>query len=94
MKCVEGAEHVPAKELDGMRTRMGQFLDTMAHKPYLRLKKMEMHKWGAMRAWPKWKSLKKIWSKPDDEGKKSWDQSMEEAEEVMKGVGGGRRSEE
>ena len=30
--------------------------------PYVGLNKVSRHRWGGMRLWPKWKSLRKMWS--------------------------------
>ena len=87
-------EVVPPIRKAKLEKELGRAGRRLTHLPFCSFKRMAKHKWGCLRLWPKWKSLKKIWSKPDDEGKMSWDQSMEEVEEVMKGVGGGRRSEE
>ena len=29
--------------------------------PFVNLKKIKDHRWGCLRAWPKWKSIRRIW---------------------------------
>ncbi len=49
-----------AERREKMKREMGAFLDTLAHKPYVGLRKMREHRWGGLRLWPKWKSMRKI----------------------------------
>lgn len=82
----EGAEHVAESELAGMKTRMGQVLDSLNPKPYLRLKKMHEHRWGTLRLWPKWKSLKKIWGSEPKKPRTTLEEDLSEFEKALAGL--------
>lgn len=79
----EGAEHVQESELAGMKTRMGKVLDTLEPKPFLRLKKMHEHRWGTLRLWPKWKSLKKIWGTEPGKPRRTLKEDLDEFEKML-----------
>ncbi len=62
-------EHVGREERECLKREMGAFLDTIADRPYVGLRKMREHRWGGLRLWPKWKALRKIWSRKEGEEK-------------------------
>ena len=70
-------EHVDPRERERIKREMGAFLDTIAEKPYVGLRKMREHRWGGLRLWPKWNAMRKIWK---DEG----GEEMLEEEETEK----------
>ena len=59
--AADGMEHIDHKDANALRKEMAATLDRYSEKPFVRLKAMAHHRWGALRMWPKWKSLRKIW---------------------------------
>lgn len=57
----EDMDHVDPVERERLKREMGAFLDLIAGKPYVGLRRMQEHRWGGLRLWPKWKSVRKIW---------------------------------
>ncbi len=90
MEAAKGMEHVDPEEAKELRSETLKVIDGFEHKPYCKLKKLERHRDGALRMWPKWKSLKKIWSGMEEEkGKKEEKKELSiviEEEEVLSPV--------
>ncbi len=86
-KAAEDMEHVEPEERERMKREMGAFLDVMAEKPYVGLRKMREHRSGGLRLWPKWKSVRKIWYEEKESKEKSWGESAEDVrEEIEEGI--------
>jgi len=74
---------------------MADFPEELGYKPYMGLKKVVHHRWGALRVWPKWRSLKKLWGK-EKVGEKSGIEKVirEFGETVSEAVKEGERESE
>ena len=71
-------EHLTPEEVSVTKRQMGKELDNYEYKPYCRMKKMGEHRWGALRMWPKWKSVRKIWGQYEKEEHKTMKEAMGE----------------
>jgi len=72
---------------------MADFPNELEHKPYMRLRKMTQHRWGSLRMWPKWKSLKKLWCIDEKEYAKTIEQTAEKiGEEIAEKLDKGEMS--
>jgi hypothetical protein len=64
-------------EVNKLREKMMKFPEELERKPYMRLRKGGCHKWGGMRMWPKWKSLRVIWGEEGPRRAETWEESIE-----------------
>ena len=64
-------------EVNKLREKMMKFPEELERKPYMRLRKGGSHKWGGMRMWPKWKSLRVIWGEEGPKRAETWEESIE-----------------
>ena len=72
-------EHLDPKEPGRLKHQMAEELDKLDHKPFVALRKMVNHRWGSLRMWPKWKSLRKAWARVEKNMRTNEDEDDTEA---------------
>jgi hypothetical protein len=87
-------EHLGGWETAKLKREMISELENLEKKPYVQLRKVEAHRWGSMRVWPKWKGLRRLWGTGETAPLVSWAEGAEKVEEALKNLGEEGRAEE
>ena len=74
-------EHVDGREVERLKRSM--IPEVKKEHPYVGLRQVAEHRWGGMRLWPKWKSLRKTWKEGYTYEDKTEKEGVEEMEEKM-----------
>ena len=86
----DGMEKVPVKEMATMLERMKDVGKELKGGVFGALEPMRKHRFGPLRAWPKWKTLKKVWRSEEDKSAEKEKEKEKEEEDAQQGEREGR----